>query len=102
MRNIKGDRVKYWISVGAQPSASVHNMLITDKIIEGKKIAKHKIVPTKAEVAPTAPVGEPVAPAVETSPEPTVAVAVPENKPADVSSEALAKEEAPPEKPKQA
>lgn len=41
-KSLKADRIKYWISVGAQPSATVHNLLVSDKIIEGKKIAKHK------------------------------------------------------------
>jgi len=41
-RNLKGDRVKYWMSVGAKPSDTVYNMLITDGVIEGKKIPKHK------------------------------------------------------------
>ncbi len=41
-RNIKGDRVKYWMSVGAKPSATVHNMLVADKVVEGKKIPKQK------------------------------------------------------------
>jgi len=31
------DRVKYWISKGAMPSETVHNLLVTAKIIEGKK-----------------------------------------------------------------
>ena len=31
------DRVKHWISVGAQPSDTVHNFLITKGIVEGKK-----------------------------------------------------------------
>jgi small subunit ribosomal protein S16 len=39
---LKGDRIKYWLSVGAQPSASVHNLLVKEKIIEGEKIPKHK------------------------------------------------------------
>ncbi|TSD04306.1 MAG: small subunit ribosomal protein S16 [Parcubacteria group bacterium Greene0714_21] len=39
---LKGDRIKYWISVGAQPSATIHNLLIQEKVIEGKKIPKHK------------------------------------------------------------
>lgn len=47
-RNIKGDRIKYWMSVGAKPSATVYNMLITDKIVEGKKIPKHKPPKTEA------------------------------------------------------
>ncbi len=35
---IDGDRVKYWTSVGAQVSDTMHNLLIREKIIEGKKI----------------------------------------------------------------
>ncbi len=31
------DRVKHWISVGAQPSDTVKNFLIHQKIVEGKK-----------------------------------------------------------------
>ena len=46
-RNLKGDRVKYWLSVGAQPSDTVHNMLVTEKVIEGAKRAKHKKVAAK-------------------------------------------------------
>jgi len=34
---IKADRVKYWLSKGAQASATVNNLLISEKIIEGKK-----------------------------------------------------------------
>ncbi len=33
----KADRIKYWISVGAQPSDTVRNLLINAGIIEGKK-----------------------------------------------------------------
>jgi len=39
---LKGDRIKYWLSVGAQPSNTVHNLLASEKIIEGEKIPKHK------------------------------------------------------------
>lgn len=35
---IKDDRVKYWISKGAQVSDTVHNLLITKGIIKGEKI----------------------------------------------------------------
>ncbi len=34
----KAERVKYWLSVGAKASPTVHNLLITKKIIEGNKI----------------------------------------------------------------
>lgn len=53
-------KVKKWISNGAQPTATVHNILVTAKIIEGTKIPmqkKSKQEPKPAEtVAPmTAP-----------------------------------------------
>ncbi len=35
--NLKEDRIRHWISEGAQPSNTVHNMLVTKGIIEGKK-----------------------------------------------------------------
>lgn len=38
VKNVKGDRVKYWISKGAQLSSTAHNLFIDEKIIEGKKI----------------------------------------------------------------
>lgn len=33
----KPDRIKHWISMGAQMSDTVNNLLVTKKIIEGKK-----------------------------------------------------------------
>ncbi len=46
-RALKKERILHWISKGAQPSDTVHNLLVTEKIIEGPKIPKHKIVPRK-------------------------------------------------------
>jgi len=40
---LRGERIKYWLSVGAKPSDTVYNLLIKEKIIEGKKIPAHKI-----------------------------------------------------------
>ena len=37
-RVLNTERIKYWISVGAQPSPTVHNMLVSMKIIDAKKI----------------------------------------------------------------
>jgi len=34
---IKADRVKHWISMGAQPTSTIHNILIAEGIIDGKK-----------------------------------------------------------------
>ncbi len=31
------EKIKHWISMGALPSDTVHNMLVAEKIIEGKK-----------------------------------------------------------------
>lgn len=41
-KRLKTERIKYWISVGAQPSDRVHNLLVGEKIVEGKKIDVHK------------------------------------------------------------
>jgi len=41
-KKINAERVKYWISVGAKPSETAHNLLVSEKIIEGKKIPSHK------------------------------------------------------------
>ena len=40
--NLKADRIKYWLSVGAKPSATVHNLLIKEGVIEGKKVQAWK------------------------------------------------------------
>lgn len=55
-RAFKKERILHWISQGAQPSDTVHNLLVTEKIIEGAKIAKHKIVVKKETPAAEAPV----------------------------------------------
>ncbi len=41
-KKFKADRIKYWLSQGAKASDTIHNLLISQKIIEGKKIAVHK------------------------------------------------------------
>ncbi|MFC1802054.1 30S ribosomal protein S16 [Patescibacteria group bacterium] len=47
VREVKGDRVKYWISKGAQVSNTVHNILVGEKIIKGKKV---NVLPKKSPV----------------------------------------------------
>jgi small subunit ribosomal protein S16 len=47
----KADRVKYWLEKGAQASESVHNLLVREKVIEGKKREK-KIQKPAAPEAP--------------------------------------------------
>jgi small subunit ribosomal protein S16 len=48
-KSLNKERILYWISKGAQPSDTVHNLLITEKIIEGKKVAVVKAVKKVAE-----------------------------------------------------
>jgi len=55
---LKADRIKYWISKGVQPSPTVHNLLISEKIIEGKKIPKHKKSKKKPASADSASVAK--------------------------------------------
>lgn len=83
----KTDRVNYWIGKGAQMTATVNNLLVEKKIIEGKKVTaskageksekrvaqiKSKVDKKKAaETAAKTPVEEPKA--EETAEEPAVA-----------------------------
>jgi len=39
---LKAERIQYWLSVGARPSDTVHNLLISNNVLEGKKISVHK------------------------------------------------------------
>lgn len=32
------EKIKYWISKGAQPSPTVHNLLVSEKVISDKKV----------------------------------------------------------------
>jgi small subunit ribosomal protein S16 len=48
--NLNKERINYWLSKGAQPSPTVANLLIAQKITSGKKIAVHK-QPKKKEGA---------------------------------------------------
>lgn len=36
--SLKEERIKYWLSVGAKPSATVHNLLADAGIISGPKL----------------------------------------------------------------
>ncbi len=52
---VNAERVKYWMSQGAKVSDTMHNFLISEKVISGKKInvlpSKH---PIKKEAQPAA------------------------------------------------
>lgn len=90
-RKLDEAKIKHWMSVGAKPSDTVHNMFVSAGIIKGKKInvLPKFVEPEKpaeeAAPAPEAPAAE--APAEEAAPEAPAA-------------EAPASEEAAPEEPK--
>ena len=44
---IDAEKVRHWISKGAQVTPTLHNLLITEKIIEGKKI---NVLPRKSPI----------------------------------------------------
>ncbi len=92
---VKADRVKHWISMGAQVSDTAHNLLISEKVLTGKKInvLPKKTVPKKEEVA------------VEAAPAPVAAAEAPAEAPKEAPAPEAepAKEEAPaPEAPAEA
>lgn len=67
---IKKERVLHWIGHGVKPTPTVHNLLVTHKIVEGKKI---NVLPRrtpkkkKGEAASAAPI-----PKTEVAPEPKI------------------------------
>lgn len=82
-RAIDADRVKYWMSVGAQPSDTVHNMLVSLGILNAKKInvLPKFVEPEKPVVEEAAPAAAPVAeeaPAAEAAAEEPAAEAAAE------------------------
>jgi len=61
---VKADRVKYWLSKGAKVSDTIHNFLVSNNIIQGKKInvlpSKHPIVKETPEMDSKGPAAKPV------------------------------------------
>jgi len=107
--SIDADRVKHWLAQGAIPTDTVHNLLVTHKIIEGKKInvsaiskkapAEPAVAETKEEVSASTPAPAEEAPApVEQAPEPVVEEVAPEPAPeAEVKAEEAPVAESTPE-----
>jgi len=81
------DRIKYWISVGAKPTDRVHNMLVSEKIIEGRKV---NVLPQKTPVVKEAPAAEEAKAPVDAPAEGEEAVAPAE--PVEEASETPAEE----------
>jgi len=87
--NLKTDRIKFWLEKGAQGSASIHNLLVKEGVLEGKKQrsvrlsdkrrAKMEGEKAKAAEAKAAAEAKPEEPAQEVAP----TEAKPEEKPAE-------------------
>ena len=69
---LKADRIKHWISMGATVSDTVHNLLVSQKVIDGKKI---NILPKFKAPEVAAPAE---APAAEVAAEPVADAPAPE------------------------
>jgi small subunit ribosomal protein S16 len=83
--DIKVDRVKHWLSHGAQPSGTIHNLLVNKKLIEGKKVnvlPKKRPIKKEGSEAEAKPAAAPVAAAAPAE-APVEAVAAPAETPAN-------------------
>jgi len=80
---LRKERVQYWLGQGVKPSPTVHNLLVKEGILTGKKIPKHK-KSKKKETVPTT--------------EKPVEASKPEEKPTEKPKEEVPKEAKPPEK----
>lgn len=64
------ERIKYWLGQGVKPTGTVQNLLITHKILDGKKV---NVLPRKTPIAKAAATeAEVAAPVAEAAPEPVV------------------------------
>jgi small subunit ribosomal protein S16 len=94
---LKSDRIKHWMKEGAQVSDTVHNLLVNQGIVEGKK---RNVLPKKTVAKVDLPAGEAGAPVVEAAPTAPVAETVaetPAEPVADAAPEAQPVAEAAPE-----
>lgn len=94
---LKAERIKHWMSKGAQVSDTVHNLLVSNNVVEGKKrnVLPKKTVAKVEEPKVEAPSAEVVAEEVST---PEVAQ-TPEGTPAEAPTEEVAVEPATEEAP---
>lgn len=65
------ERVKYWMSQGAKPSVTLHNFLVSEKVIAGEKLnALPKKTPIKKETPSTEQTTTPTPTPTEQAPAP--------------------------------
>jgi small subunit ribosomal protein S16 len=97
---LKADRIKHWMSMGATVSDTVHNLLVSQKIIDAKKI---NVLPKKTVAKAEAPAEAPAesASAEAAAAETPVEAAIEEElvKEAEAPAEEASAEPAAPEEP---
>lgn len=59
-KTLKKERILYWLAKGARPSDTAHNLLISEGVIQGKKIPVHKKAKKKEESVQKAAIPEPL------------------------------------------
>jgi len=57
-KSINKERVSYWLSKGAKPSDTLHNLLVKEGIIKGPKIPVHKVSKKKEPASAKATAGK--------------------------------------------
>jgi small subunit ribosomal protein S16 len=82
-RSLKKERIQYWLSKGAKASSTIHNLLVTEKIIDAKKINVFRLSKKAKEAAKTAAVSTTAA----TAEEKPVEATTPEIKPIETTTE---------------
>ncbi len=91
---VKEERIKYWISQRVEMSPTLHNLLVTNKLLEGSKVQAFKIkkkkepaqVPKAQQQAPVT--DQPAASVPETPPQASAEpVAQAEEKPAETPAQ---------------
>lgn len=93
------ERVKEWIAKGAQPTGSIHNLLIAKGVIQGKKVnvlPKKTPVQKEEEAAAPAPAAEAAPAEAAETPMPTEAEVAAEAEPAVEEAPAETQAEAAP------
>lgn len=97
---VKAERIKYWLSKGAQMTATVNNLLIEKKIIEGKKATASKAGKMSEKRSAQAKAKEEKRAAREATPAPAPETPSPADEPAAALAETPA--EAAPAAPEEA
>lgn len=86
---LNAESIKAWIGKGAQPTDSVHNLLVSQGVIEGKKrnVLPKKTAPKKEEPVAIAPIAEAAAEVPSPAEKAPAAEAAPEAPAQEVSTE---------------